>query len=140
MDLSAGPDRDAAFAMLNWYRASPIDVPPMDAPFEVPAGWTPPSILAWLEEHGRGPVPQALAYLVEEAGRGHGRIRITRADWVLTGEEELLEALAGSPDLAGRRLRRPVLVSSAGASTRRSGWWRSPTSTSLSSASTRRGR
>ena len=81
------------------------------------AGWTPPSILAWLEEHGRGPVPQALAYLVEEAGRGHGRIRITRADWVLTGEEELLEALAGSPDLAGRRLRRPapgVLVVDAG--------------------------
>ncbi|WP_424346564.1 helicase-associated domain-containing protein [Kocuria sp. CH-021] len=84
------------------------------------AGWTPPSILAWLEEHGRGPVPQALAYLVEEAGRGHGRIRITRADWVLTGEEELLEALAGSPELAGRRLRRPapgVLVVGAGAET-----------------------
>ncbi|MFI7496396.1 helicase-associated domain-containing protein [Kocuria sp. M4R2S49] len=81
------------------------------------AGWTPSSILAWLEEHSRGPVPQALSYLVEEAGRGHGRIRITRADWVLTGEEELLEALAGSPDLAGRRLRRPapgVLVVDAG--------------------------
>ncbi|TCJ38173.1 alpha/beta fold hydrolase [Parafrankia sp. BMG5.11] len=37
-------DRDSAFAMLNWYRASPIDVPPMDAPFEVPAGWTPPTL------------------------------------------------------------------------------------------------
>ncbi|QDM41590.1 alpha/beta hydrolase [Altererythrobacter sp. TH136] len=37
-------DRDSAFAMLNWYRASPIDVPPMDAPFEVPAGWTPPAL------------------------------------------------------------------------------------------------
>ncbi len=34
---------DAAIAMLNWYRASPIDVPPMDAPFEVPEGWTPPA-------------------------------------------------------------------------------------------------
>ena len=36
---------------------------------------------------------------------------------MLTGEEELLEALAGSPDLAGRRLRRPapgVLVVDAG--------------------------
>ncbi|MEX5294472.1 helicase-associated domain-containing protein [Kocuria sp. CPCC 205268] len=82
------------------------------------AGWTPSSILAWLDEHGRGEVPQALAYLVEETGRAHGRIRITRADWVLTGEEELLEALAGSPDLAGRRLRRPapgVLVVGSGA-------------------------
>ena len=37
-------DRDAAFAMLNWYRASPIDIPPMDAPYEVPAGWTPPAL------------------------------------------------------------------------------------------------
>jgi pimeloyl-ACP methyl ester carboxylesterase len=37
-------DRDAAFAMLNWYRASPIDIPPMDAPFEVPAGWAPPAL------------------------------------------------------------------------------------------------
>ena len=37
-------DRDAAFAMLNWYRASPIDIPPLDAPYELPAGWTPPAL------------------------------------------------------------------------------------------------
>ncbi|MGE3692505.1 MAG: alpha/beta fold hydrolase [Novosphingobium sp.] len=37
-------DRDAAFGMLNWYRASPIDVPPMDAPFELPQGWSPPPL------------------------------------------------------------------------------------------------
>ncbi len=37
-------NRDAAFGMLNYYRASPIDVPTMDAPFEVPAGWTPPAL------------------------------------------------------------------------------------------------
>ena len=37
-------DRDAAFAMLNWYRASPIDIPPLDAPYELPAGWTPPPL------------------------------------------------------------------------------------------------
>ncbi len=37
-------DRDSAFAMLNWYRASPIDVPPLDAPYDVPAGWTPPAL------------------------------------------------------------------------------------------------
>ena len=30
---------DAAIAMLNWYRASPMAVPPMDAPFELPAGY-----------------------------------------------------------------------------------------------------
>lgn len=34
---------DAAIAMLNWYRASPMTVPPMDAPFELPADFrTPP--------------------------------------------------------------------------------------------------
>ncbi len=37
-------DRDAAFGMLNWYRASPIDVPPPDAPYEMPTGWTPPAL------------------------------------------------------------------------------------------------
>jgi pimeloyl-ACP methyl ester carboxylesterase len=37
-------DRDAAFGMLNWYRASSIDVPPVDAPYETPAGWTPPPL------------------------------------------------------------------------------------------------
>jgi pimeloyl-ACP methyl ester carboxylesterase len=37
-------DRDSAFAMLNWYRASPIDIPPMDAPYELPSGWTPPPL------------------------------------------------------------------------------------------------
>ena len=37
-------NRDAAFGMLNYYRASPIDVPPMDAPFALPEGWTPPAL------------------------------------------------------------------------------------------------
>lgn len=37
-------DRDAAFGMLNWYRASPIDVPPPDAPYELPEGWMPPAL------------------------------------------------------------------------------------------------
>ncbi|MFN4020490.1 MAG: alpha/beta fold hydrolase [Erythrobacter sp.] len=37
-------NRDAAFGMLNYYRASPIDVPDMDAPFDIPEGWTPPAL------------------------------------------------------------------------------------------------
>ena len=36
-------DRDAAFAMLNWYRASPITIPPLDAPYEPPSDWSPPA-------------------------------------------------------------------------------------------------
>lgn len=42
--LADWQDREAAFAMLNWYRASPIDVPALDAPYEPPAGWTPPQL------------------------------------------------------------------------------------------------
>jgi pimeloyl-ACP methyl ester carboxylesterase len=30
--------------MLNYYRASPIDVPDMDAAFAIPEGWTPPAL------------------------------------------------------------------------------------------------
>jgi pimeloyl-ACP methyl ester carboxylesterase len=29
-------DRDACRGMVNWYRASPVNVPPMDAPYEAP--------------------------------------------------------------------------------------------------------
>lgn len=42
--LTEWQDREAAFGMLNWYRASPVDVPPMDAPFDVPEGWNPPQL------------------------------------------------------------------------------------------------
>lgn len=42
--LADWQDRDAAFGMLNWYRASPITVPPADAPFAAPDGWTPPQL------------------------------------------------------------------------------------------------
>ena len=42
--LSDWQDRDAAFAMLNWYRASPVDIPAMDAPFELPDDFAPPPL------------------------------------------------------------------------------------------------
>ncbi|MEM1195152.1 MAG: alpha/beta hydrolase [Pseudomonadota bacterium] len=37
-------NRDAAFGMINYYRASPIDVPSMDEPFEVPADYKEPDL------------------------------------------------------------------------------------------------
>jgi pimeloyl-ACP methyl ester carboxylesterase len=37
-------DREASFGMLNWYRAAALDIPPEDAPYEVPEGWTPPAL------------------------------------------------------------------------------------------------
>tara|TARA_R110002072_G_scaffold38314_14_gene110959 strand:- start:398 stop:1294 length:897 start_codon:yes stop_codon:yes gene_type:complete len=42
--LEEWQDRDAAFAMLNWYRASPIDIPAPDESYELPEGWTPPPL------------------------------------------------------------------------------------------------
>ncbi|WP_379554600.1 alpha/beta fold hydrolase [Qipengyuania sp. DGS5-3] len=35
---------EAAIAMLNWYRASAIDVPDMEAPFALPEGWEAPTL------------------------------------------------------------------------------------------------
>lgn len=40
--LASWQDRDACFGMLNWYRASAIDVPDENAPYVLPDGWTPP--------------------------------------------------------------------------------------------------
>ena len=42
--LEEWQDRAAAFGMLNWYRASPVVVPPMDAPFELPEDYQPPQL------------------------------------------------------------------------------------------------
>ncbi|BDI60637.1 alpha/beta fold hydrolase [Qipengyuania nanhaisediminis] len=42
--LAAWQDRDACFGMLNYYRASTMEVPDMDAPFALPEGWEPPSL------------------------------------------------------------------------------------------------
>jgi pimeloyl-ACP methyl ester carboxylesterase len=48
-------DPEAAIAMLNWYRASPVDVPAADAPLTLPQDWTPtplpplaiPTLVLW---------------------------------------------------------------------------------------------
>jgi len=37
-------NREAAIAMLNWYRASPLDVLDIDAPYVLPAGYQPPAL------------------------------------------------------------------------------------------------
>ena len=37
-------NREAAIAMLNWYRASPMEVLDPESPYELPAGWTAPAI------------------------------------------------------------------------------------------------
>jgi pimeloyl-ACP methyl ester carboxylesterase len=53
--LADWSDPEAAIAMLNWYRASPLEVLSMDAPFALPEGWKPfplprqtiPTLVVW---------------------------------------------------------------------------------------------
>ena len=42
--LADWQDREAAFGMLNYYRASPIEVPDADAPYELPDGYAVPEL------------------------------------------------------------------------------------------------
>ena len=42
--LADWQNRDAAVAMLNWYRASPITVPSIDEPYGIPEGWQGPQL------------------------------------------------------------------------------------------------
>jgi pimeloyl-ACP methyl ester carboxylesterase len=42
--LQTWQDRDAAFAMLNWYRASTVEFPPIEAPYALPEGYADPAL------------------------------------------------------------------------------------------------
>lgn len=42
--LEGWQDREAAFAMLNWYRASTVDFPSLDAPYTLPKGYADPAL------------------------------------------------------------------------------------------------
>lgn len=42
--LADWQDREAGIGMINWYRATPLEVPPMDAPYGLPAGFVPPAL------------------------------------------------------------------------------------------------
>jgi hypothetical protein len=59
-------------------------------------------VLAFLREHSDTPLPQALEYLVEEASRRHGRLRVGAAGTYLRGEAALVTQMVRSA--AGRRL------------------------------------
>ena len=80
-------DRDAARGMLNWYRASPMAVPPPEAPYVLPADYRPlpvppltiPALVIWaMDDHalppsnldGLGEYVTDLT-VVQVAGSGH---------------------------------------------------------------------
>lgn len=62
-------------------------------------------ILAALAAHARSGVPQPLAYLVTDAARRHGQVRVGAAGAYLRGEPAALAALTGEPALRSLGLR-----------------------------------
>ncbi|WP_141012493.1 helicase-associated domain-containing protein [Nocardioides sambongensis] len=71
------------------------------------AGWSGGEIKAFLAECSRTPVPQPLDYLVDDAVRGFGRLRVGLATAYLTSEDEVaLAELVNHPRAAHLELRR----------------------------------
>ncbi|MBL1067552.1 helicase-associated domain-containing protein [Streptomyces sp. 7-21] len=79
------------------------------------AGWTAAELHRFLAEHSRTPVPQPLAYLVDDVARRHGQLRVGAAGSYLRCEDEaqLTELLADrrAAPLKLRRIAPTVLVS-----------------------------
>ncbi|MFS3129483.1 helicase-associated domain-containing protein [Nocardioides sp. Bht2] len=76
-------------------------------------GWTADELHAFLAASSRTPVPQALAYLVDDTARTHGTMRIGWAEAYLRCDDETtLSALLGHRDAVALGLRRiaPTVV------------------------------
>jgi Helicase conserved C-terminal domain len=65
-------------------------------------GRSPDELLAFLRHHSSTPLPQALEYLVADAARRHGRLRVGGATTYLRGDPALVAGAVRSA--AGRRL------------------------------------
>ncbi|MFB9462198.1 helicase-associated domain-containing protein [Streptomyces cinereospinus] len=71
------------------------------------AGRTASDLHAFLAEHSRTPVPQPLAYLVDDVARRHGHLRVGAASaYVRCDDEALLNEILADKRSAGLRLRR----------------------------------
>ncbi|MFE7120046.1 helicase-associated domain-containing protein, partial [Streptomyces sp. NPDC057654] len=81
------------------------------------AGRTAADLQAFLTEHSRTPVPQPLAYLIDDVARKHGRLRVGSASAYLRCDDDALlaEILADrrSANLRLRRLAPTVLAAQA---------------------------
>ncbi|MET7379515.1 helicase-associated domain-containing protein [Streptomyces sp. NPDC005526] len=71
------------------------------------AGRTAADLHAFLAEHSRTPVPQPLAYLIDDVARRHGRLRVGAASaYVRCDDDALLNEILADRRSAGLRLRR----------------------------------
>lgn len=76
-------------------------------------GWSSGEILELLTRHSRTPVPQPLAYLVEDVARRHGRVRVgTASAYLRCDDDAVLSELLADRRAAGLGLRRlaPTVV------------------------------
>jgi hypothetical protein len=73
------------------------------------AGWSAAEIHAFLSEVSRTPVPQPLTYLVDDAARTYGTVRVGYAEAFLRSDDEAaLATLLGDPRAASLGLRQLV--------------------------------
>ncbi|MEV4443467.1 helicase-associated domain-containing protein, partial [Streptomyces sp. NPDC049577] len=82
------------------------------------AGRTAADLRAFLAEHSRTPVPQPLAYLIDDVARRHGRLRVGAASsYVRCDDEALLAEILADRRSAPLRLRRlaPTVVAAQAA-------------------------
>ena len=69
-------------------------------------GWSAAEVHAWLGEHSATPVPQPLAYLVDDVARRHGSIRVGSAlSYLRTDDATEAASLLGHPGAASLGLR-----------------------------------
>lgn len=71
------------------------------------AGRTASDLHAFLAEHSRTPVPQPLAYLIDDVARKHGHLRVGAASaYVRCDDDAVLNEILADKRAAGLRLRR----------------------------------
>ncbi|MEV5338395.1 helicase C-terminal domain-containing protein [Streptomyces sp. NPDC052676] len=71
------------------------------------AGRTAADLHAFLAEHSRTPVPQPLAYLIDDVARRHGHLRVGAASaYVRCDDDAMLSEILADKRSAGLRLRR----------------------------------
>ena len=69
-------------------------------------GWSTAEVQRWLEQHSTTDLPQPLVYLIEDAGRHHGSIRVGPvACYVRMADQAQAAALLAHPAAAGLGLR-----------------------------------
>jgi hypothetical protein len=70
------------------------------------AGWNADRVLRWLEDHSLRAVPQALAYMVEDLGRRHGKARVGgSSSYLRCDDAALLAEIVGARRTASLGLR-----------------------------------